>query len=256
MAALSGFDTATVTATVTTPITGGATLATLVLPARAVAAGFDLSASDLDGAASPAITLSVGDAANLTRFAAADTIAQAGGTSELRPASSAWWRYPAGGSVLVQCVTPPGSGIAGTVVLTGYYYPGADVADVVRVTLRGLGVLAEGETPRAEDAAIALEALADVHETVRGKGLAARLDLAWSLALLPLFAVRPYAAMAGNLLADTFGASAQRAATMAARAAEGERELRRQTRKATSGEPVNLEPYDPPPFQLDYGVLA
>lgn len=256
MAALSGFDTATVTATVTAPITGGATLASLVLPARAVAAGFDLSASDLDSAASPAITLSVGDAANTTRFAAADTVARAGGTSEIRPASAAWWRYPAGGTVLVQCAAPPSSGASGTVVLSAYYYPGADLADVVRTTLRALGVLAEGETPRFEDAGIVQEALAEVHEVLRGKGLANRLDMAWPLALLPMFAVRPYAAMAGNLVADTFGVSGQKAATLAARAAEGERELRRQTRKQTSGEPVNLEPYDPPPFELDYGVLA
>ena len=250
--ALAGFDTLTATAAVTTPFVAGQTLLTLAVPARTVVAALDLTATNLDAGAVPTLTLDVGDAADVDRFVAASTVARAGGTVEARPDVTGWWRYGAADAVLVRVNADAATDAAGSLTLTAYVYPGADVSQVVRQTLQGLGVVAEGETPRAEDASIALEALADVHEALRGKGLANRQDLAWPLALLPLFAVRPYAAMAGNLLADTFGVSAQRAQRLAARAVEGEREMRRQTRKPTSGEPVSLEPYRPA-APLDYG---
>ena len=118
-------------------------------------------------------------------------------------------------------------------------------------------MLAEGETSRAEDASLANEALAEVHEMLRGKSLANRRDLAWPLALVPMFAFRPYAALAANLLADTFGVSAQRAQRLAARAAAAEKEMRVHTQTRTSGDPVTLEPYhELPTHILDYGVLG
>lgn len=243
MAALVGFDKFTTTVAVATPFIAGQTLLTLALPSRSVVAALDLTASDLDAGAVPTITLDVGDAADADRFIAATTIAQNGGLLEYRPLGSGWWRYGAADNLLVRGNTGASVDAAGEITLTAYTYPGADVSYVVKLTLQGLGVLAEGETPRAEDAAIALEALAEVHETLRGKQLANRQDLAWPLALLPMFATRPYAAMAGNLLADTFGVSAQRAARMAQRAAEAEREMRRQTYVKYDGQPINLEPY-------------
>lgn len=250
--ALAGFDTITATGAVTAPFVAGQVLLSLPVPARTVVAALDLTTSDLDTNAAPTITLNVGDTADVDRFLAASTVARAGGVVEVRPAASAWWRYGAADSVTVRVGTDAATDAAGSVTLTAYVYPGEDTAQVVRQTLRGLGVLAEGETPRSEDAAIALEAIYDVHEMLRGKGIANRQDLAWPVGLIPLFAVRPYAAMAGNLLAETFSVSARRAQRLAARAVDGEREIRRQTRKAYSGEPVDLEPHGEG-VTLDYG---
>lgn len=241
--ALAGFDTLTATAAVTAPFTAGQTILTLAVPARTVVAALDLTATDLDTNAAPTVTLNVGDVADVDRFVAASTIARTGGTLEARPAASAWWRYGDASNVVVQIGTDAATAATGSVTLLAYVYPGADVTYLVRLTLQALGVLAEGETPRFDDAAIINEALAEVHEMLRGRGLANRQDLAWPLALVPMFAARPYAALAANMVADTFGVSAQRAQRLAARAVEGEREIRRQTRKAYSGEPVNLEPY-------------
>ena len=243
MAALVGFDTWDEVATVATPITLASTLLTLPLPAGTTVAGIDMDVSDLDTHATPLIALDIGDAADLDRFVAEDEEAQGGGLLEYRPVNTAWYRYSAATSLLVTVAIAPATGAAGAVAVTVYGYPSVDRGVLARQTLQGLGVLAEGETARAEDAALALEALADVHETMRGKRIAARQDLAWTLAAVPLFASRPYSAMAGNLLADTFGLSAQRAARMAQRAAEAEREMRRQTTKRSSGDPVSLEPY-------------
>ena len=243
MAALVGFNTWTASATVSTPILLGATLLTVPVPAGTAIGGIDFTVSDLDTNAAPLIALDVGDIADADRFVAASTAARAGGTVEFRPAATAWYRYNAAANVLVTVQAAPATGAAGSIAATIYGYPAVDRAVLVRQTLQLIGELAEGETPRAEDAAIALEALADVHETLRGKGIANRQDMAWPLTAVPLFAARSYAAMAGNLLADTFGLSMQRAQRVAARAVEGEREIRRQTRKPYSGEPVNMEPY-------------
>lgn len=253
MAALIGFDAYTASATVSTPITLAATLLTVAVPAGTAIGGLDLTVSDLDTNATPLVALDVGDAVDADRFVAAATTGRAGGTLECRPAATAWYRYNAASSVVVTVQTAPATGASGTIAATLYGYPSVDRAVLVRQTLQLLGVVAEGETPRAEDAAIALEALADAHEMLRGKNLARRQDLAWPLAAVPLFGARAYAAMAGNLLADTFGVSAQRAQRLAARAVEGERELRRQTRTPTAGGPVSLEPYRSGTTD-DYGV--
>lgn len=257
MAALLGFDTWDESATVTTPITLGATLLTVSLPARITVAGIDLSVSDIDTNATPLVLLDIGDADDADRFVAADTSGQGGGDLEYRPVNTAWYRYSAAADLLVAVNTAPATGAAGAIAATIYGYPSADVSALTRQTLQGLGVLAEGETARAEDASLALEALRDVHEMLRGKGIANRQDLAWTLSAVPLFAVRPYVMLAANLCADTFGVSAQRAQRLAARAAEGEREMRRQTRKASSGDPVTLEPYlEDDTATISTGVLA
>lgn len=257
MAALLGFDTWDESATVATPITLGATLLTIALPARITIGGIDLSVSDIDTNATPLVKLDIGDADDDNRFVAADTTGQGGGDLEYRPLNTAWYRYSAAASVLVTVNTAPATGASGAIAATIYGYPSADVSTLTRQSLQVLGVLAEGETARAEDASLALEALRDVHEMLRGKGIANRQDLAWTLSVVPLFAARPYAAMAANLLADTFGVSAQRAQRLAARAAEAEREMRRQTRKPSSGDPVTLEPYEEDDTAtLNTGVLA
>lgn len=243
MAALEGFDLISGTATVTTPFSAGATLLSVSVPARTVVAALDLTATDLDSNAAPTITLNVGDAVDLDRYLAASTVARAGGTVEYRPASSAWWRYNAASAVTVRVGTDAATDAAGSVSLTLYTYPGVDLADVVKATLQRLGVLGESEIPRAGDDQITREALAEVHEMMRGRTLTTRQDLTWPLELIPVFALRAYAGMAANLLADAFQLPAARIPILAQRAAEGERELRRMTRKPYSGEPVSLDPY-------------
>lgn len=253
MAALVGFDTLTATAAVTAPFSAGATLLSLSVPARTVVAALDLTVTDLDSNASPAITLNVGDVADIDRYVAASTLAQAGGTLEVRPAAAAWWRYGSADAVTVQVGTDAATDASGSVTLLAYVYPGADITYLIKLTLQQLGVLAEAETPRSDDAALVTEALAETHEMLRGKGIANKQDMAWPLAAVPMFAARSYAMIAGNLLADTFGVSAQRAQRMAIRAVEGEREIRRQTRIPYSGEPVDLEPYRTA-IATDYGT--
>lgn len=256
MAALEGFDLITGTATVTTPFAAGATLLSVSVPARTVVAALDLTATDLDSNASPAITLNVGDAADVDRYVAASTVARAGGTVENRPASSAWWRYTAADAVTVRVGTDAATDAAGTVSMTLYTYPGADLSDVVKATLQRLGVLGESETPRAGDDQITREALAEVHEMMRGRLLTTKQDLTWPLELIPMFALRAYAGMAANLLADAFQIPASRVPILAQRAAQGEMELRRMTRKPYSGEPVSLDPYGEFNFSTDYGVTT
>jgi hypothetical protein len=256
MAALVGFDSFVGSAVLTPPYLLASTLASVVLPVRTTVGGIDIDVDDLDSNAAPTIALNVGDVTDVDRFVALDTTARAGGLLEYRPAATTWFRYPLGGTVNVTVGTVAATAVAGSIGITIYGYPSVDVSDIARATLQRMGVLAEGETPRFDDNAVTLEALAEVHEMLRGRRLANKQDLAWPLAAVPLFALRPYAAIAANMLADTFGLSAQRIQLMAQRAAEGERELRRQTQVPYSGKPVSLEPYrDPATFVLDYGEL-
>lgn len=257
MTALVGFDGFVASAAVTLPINLGATLVSVPIPAKVTVGGIDVSVGDLDGSIAPAIRLDVGDAIDADRFVSQSLAARDGGLLEYRPVSAAYYRYNAASAVAVTVQTAPATGVAGTIAITVYGYPSIDLTDAVRLTLQGLGVLAEGETPRAADAAAATEALEEVHQMLRGKGIANRQDLAWPVTLIPQFAARPYARLAGNLLADTFQLPAQRVAIMAQRAVEAEREIRRQTYTKYDGSPVTLEPYrDDPPYFLDKGVLA
>lgn len=257
MAALRGFDGFTASASVTLPITLGAVLASVALPAKVAVGGIDVDVGDLDANTTPLIRLDVGDINDVDRFVAASPAARDGGLLEYRPASAAYYRYNLAANVRVTVQTAPATGVAGTIGVTVYGYPSADISDAVRLTLQGLGVLAEGQTARAQDDALAREAIDEVHQMLRGKGLANRQDMEWPVTAIPLFAVRPYARLAGNLLADVFGVPAQRAAIMAQRAAEAEREIRRQTYVKYDGSPVNMEPYrEDPPYFLEEGVLA
>ena len=257
MAALVGFDTWIGSAAVTLPITVAASLVSVALPAQAVVAGIDLDVSDLDANAVPLVRLNVGDTADADRFIVASTIARTGGMVEYRPLNSVWYRYTAAASVAATVHEAPVTGVAGAIAMTVYGYLAVDRAVLIRQTLQRLGVVAEGEAPRAEDAALALEALRDAHEMLRGKNLANRQDCAWTLEVVPFFVARPYVALGASLLADTFGLSAQRVQRLEVQAVQAEREIRRQTYKRTSGEPVSLEPYrEPDPFTLDLDVLA
>lgn len=262
MAALLGLRAWDGDATVLTPITLGAQLLSVAIPAGTTIAGIDIDVSDLDSAASPLILLDIGDAVDQDRIAAAQDIAQSGGLLEVRPLPAEWYRYNVASAVLVTVQTAPATGAGGAIAATIYGYPSVDVAVLVRRTLQQLGVVAEGETPRAEDASLALEALADVHEMCIGKRIAKFPgknldDLVWPLSSVPSFAARAYAALAGDLLADTFSLSSARKTALAARASAGEKELRRQTRTPSDGEAVSLEPYTTPdPAILDYSVFS
>lgn len=257
MPALRGFDTFVAAASLAPPYNAGATLLSVALPAKATVGGIDLSVGDLDSNTAPTIGLDVGDVNLAPRFLLDDKTARDGGEAEYRPTSTLYYRYNNTANVLVTVNTGAATGAAGTIAATVYAYPSLDISDAQRMVLQVLGVLAEGETPRAADAALARGALEEIHEQLRFKRLANRQDLAWPVTLIPVFAGRPYARMAANLLADTFGLSAQRSQIVAQRAAEAEREMRRQTQLKSIGGPVTLEPYqEPPPFFLDEGVLA
>lgn len=257
MVALTGFDSFVASAALAPPYALAATLLSVSLPAKLAVGGIDLDVDDLDGAAVPLMTLDIGDAADAERFVAGSAAAQDGGLLEYRPENTNWHRYNIATPLLVSVGAAPGTGVAGAIAATVYGYLSLDISDVQRMVLQVLGVLAEGETPRAQDAMLALEAISEVHEQLRFKSLANRQDMAWPVTLIPVFAGRAYARLAANLLADTFGVSAQRAQMLAARAAEGEREMRRQTQVKTTGAPVSLEPYQTPPdFYLDLGVLV
>jgi hypothetical protein len=257
MATLAGFDTSTASAVVPTPITAGQTLLSVSLPARLTLAGFDMDVSDLDSSAVPTLALHVGDLIDEDRFVASDTTARAGGLLEYRPDPGAWYRYNAPDTLRVRVATSAATSKAGAVGITLYWFPSHDISTVVRLTLQSLGVLAEGETARYEDAALAQEAINEVHERARGLNCAARQDMAWTTAAIPLFAARPYAVMAADLLADTFGLSMQRAQRLSARAAEAVKELRRHTMTPSAGKPVSLELYqDEETTVLDVSVLG
>jgi len=256
MAAPKGFDAIVGSAAVTAPFVAGDVLLSVPVPARTVVAALDLSAGALDSGGVPLLTLDVGDDALTTRFVAGTTVAQAGGKLEVRPVTAGWWRYSQASAVTVRVGADAAVDASGALALTLYTYPGVDVTTAITQTLSRLGVLAEGETPRAEYANEAEQALAEVHEMMRGRGLASRQDMAWPLALIPVFAVRAYASMAANLLAETFALPMPRKQLMAQRAAEAERELRRMTRVAYDGEPVDLEPYEPKAKAADYGIFA
>lgn len=257
MVALLGFDTFVGAAEVLPPLSLSQVLIGVTLPAKVTVGGIDIDSGDLDGAAAPTLALDVGDAADLDRFVAASMDAAVGQMLEYRPRPASYYRYNLATSVTATVRALPTTALPGTIAMTVYGYQSLDLSDAKRMVLQAMVVLAEGETPRAQDAALAEEALLEVHETLRGKGLANRYDLTWPVTLIPAFAGRPYARMAGNLLADTFGLPAQRAQWLAQRAAEAEREMRRQTQVKTTGQPVSLEPYQAPPsFVLDLGVLG
>lgn len=253
MAAPEGFDIITGTASVTLPITLGATLLSVAVPARWTVGGVDLIASDMDGGT--ALTLDVGDAADADRYIAASIVGQTGDTAEYRAAT--YYRYGAVSAVTVKVKTAPASPAAGAVSLNLYGYLSADYSVVRKNVLRELGVLAEGQPSLAEDDALVREAMDEVHDTLRGKGLANRYDMEWTVDTLPLFASRLYAVMAAWRLCDVYGVPARRVQSLAAKAAEAEREMRRQTYRRSAGGPVSLEPYiEDEAFVLDYGTLT
>ncbi len=257
MAAPEGFDILTGTASVPLPITLGATLLSVAVPARWTVGAVDLIASAMDSNATPLLTLDVGDAADQDRYIAASIAGQADGTEEYRPAGTSYYRYGAAGAVLVKVQAAPATGVAGAVSVNLYGYPSADYSVVRKNVLRELGVLAEGQPSLAEDDALVREAMEEVHETLRGRQLANRQEMAWTIDTLPMFASRPYTVMAAWRLCDVYSVPARRVQSLAAKAGEAEREMRRQTYKRSAGGPVSLEPYrEDDAFVLDYGVLV
>lgn len=254
---LYGFDTFEEVADATGTHSPGDVLLSITIPARTTIGGLDLSVGILDTDAAPTITLDIGDADDADRFVADDESGQTGELLEWRPAPSTWYRYNVETALRITVGTGAATSANEGLSLVVYGYPSVDFSALSRLTLQTMGVLAEGETSRFEDASLAQEALREVHEMLRGKRLSYRQDLAWPLAYVPIFAARSYAIMAGDLLADTFGLSAQRAQRLNARAQEALREMARQTSIRSLGGPVTLEPYQElPPHILDYGVLG
>lgn len=243
MASLAGFDIRTASAAIAVAPTVGATYCSITMPARSVVGAVEVLSDQLDVATPGAITFAVGDALDPDRLASDVLVARLAGTETLEIEPEAFHRYGTATAVRLECTAEATTFAAGAVTLTLYSYQAADWATLRAMVLREMGVLAEGETPRAEDDRLVRDALAEVHEMLRGKGLASRQDLEWPVELVPLFAARPYANLAARLLAATYGLPAARIPLIEARATEAEREMRRQTRKPTAGGPVSLEPY-------------
>jgi hypothetical protein len=243
VAAPAGFDIRTASASVSAAPTVGATYCSITMPARSVIGVVEVLSDQLDSATAGTITFDAGDAADADRYAADVVVAREAGTETVEIEPEDFHRYSTATAVRLTCTAAATTFAAGAITLTLYGYQAADWATLRAMVLRELGVLAEGETARAADDVLVRDALAEVHETLRGKGLANRQDLEWPVELVPLFAARPYAVMGARLLAPTFGLPAARIPLIEARANEAEREMRRQTRTPTAGGPVSLEPY-------------
>ena len=236
MAALAGFETFTATHTLSGALALGNLICPITVPEGYVVGGLDLEATDLDTNAAPTIMLTVGDPADTDRLLAANNVGQAGGTVEDRPANTAWYRYAAATVVSVRVSTGPATGAtSGTVTLTLYTYPATTRADAQAMVLHELGVLPEGQAARAADALQAAIALQEQHDENTVLGLGAREDLEWPITYIPRWAVRRVVCQAAYRLAGVYGATGPRLQRLATNAVQGERELRRQVRKATAG---------------------
>lgn len=238
MAALTGFDVITVTEELSGPFVLGQILTSLGVVPRLVVAGFDITVTSLDSNGAPAVVLEIGDGVDTDRFLSGSTIAQAGGTVEGRPVSAAWYRYTTLDTVDVRVATAPATSLNGTVALSLYTYASTDYAALRRMVLQELRVLAAGDEVRAEDAEIVDAALSEVHENLAYKTMRARGDLAWPLALVPMFAARSYALMTAQRLGPVYQINPQMGMELAQRALGADHELRRMTRAAHDGEPV------------------
>lgn len=237
MAALLGFDVLETTEELYAPVALGQLIAGVAVPAGYAVAGLDLVTSDLDEGTG--LRLTVGDPVDTARLLAASAIGVDGGTAEARPAATGWYRYDAAVTVSARASVAPTTGAAsGSVTLRLYSYPAVDLATARAMVLEELGVLREGGTPRAADVVQADRALAEEHAEMRGLGLGNRQDLAWPLELLPRWAARHVAVSAAARLLGVYGIPMQRRQMLMAQAQQAEREMRRQTRKATSGSAV------------------
>lgn len=237
MAALLGFDVLETTEELYAPVALGQLIAGVAVPAGYAVAALDLVSTDLDTGSW--LIFEVGDPANTARLLAGTTIGTTGGTEEVRPATTGWYRYDTAKTVSVRVKSAPFSGVAaGSVTLRLYTYPSVDQATSRAMVLEELGVLREGGTPRAADIVQADRALAEEHAEMRGLGLGNRQDLSWPLELLPRWAARHVAMGAAARLLGTYGVSLQRRQMIMAQAQQAEREMRRQTRTATAGNPV------------------
>lgn len=242
MAALQGFDVLAASEAISAPPTLGQLIAGVHVPAGYAVGGLDLTVGALDPGGT--MTLSVGDPDDTDRLLPADAVGQDGGTVESRPASHTWHRYAADTTVSVRCAAAPAAVVAsGSIVLTLYTYPAAELETVHYTVLEELGVLREGGTPRAADLVQAVRAVREEYDTLRGLGLGRRQDLAWPPGLIPTWAVRPVAVRAAARLLGIYGIPLQRRQVILAMASQGERDLRRQCRTPTTYEPVKAVMY-------------
>jgi hypothetical protein len=237
VAALVGFDVLGATEELTGAVTLGQLIAGVSVPAGFAVAALDLTATDLDEGT--ALRLTVGDPDDTDRLLAAVDVGVDGGTVESRPVAGIWYRYASAKTVSVRVSTAPTTGVtSGTVTLTLYTYPCVVMETASYMVLEELGVLREGGTPRAADKQQADRALTEEYDEMRGLGLGARQDLAWPIDLIPTWAVRRVAVRAAARLLGVYGIPMPRRQMLMAQAQQAEREMRRQVRTATSGDPV------------------
>lgn len=237
MAALEGFTVVSGGISLLAPLTLAQVPLSLPVPPRCVVAGADLTTTVLDTNAVPTLVLEVGDGNDPVRYLTS-TIGQTGGTVEARPASSAWWRYNTTDAVDVLVGVAPATGAVGTIGLTLYTYMASDYAALRRMVLQDLMVLASGEELSADDGELVDGALSEVHEELRfrafGEGsLAKRGDLEWPLWLVPDFAARSYARLAGEKLMTVYALNEADRARVERNARLAEQSLARQTRLPT-----------------------
>ncbi len=244
----AGLESTTKTVSVSPAYSGGDVLVSVRLPANAAVWGLDLVTEQLDEDGTPTLLLDVGDTLDDDRFLAADDVAQAGGTVEVRLEQDDFHRYSNATDVEVTVNTVGATDVAGEITLTVYWYYARPLTTVTDNVLRELGVLAAGETATAEDARTAREALEEVHQVFRQTKsaqltLAQKGDLEWPLALVPQFAARAYATAAALRLADDFGVSDAAINRLSARQARHMIEFRESVAEKTTGEPVEAEFY-------------
>jgi hypothetical protein len=103
-----------VTLSATDLVTGNIVEA-FVVPAGFTVTGILAVASDMDSGT--ALTLSVGDAANGTRFLNASTIGQAGSTTSTLATTGVLFAYTTDTKILVTCTLQGASSVAGTLDL-------------------------------------------------------------------------------------------------------------------------------------------
>lgn len=95
----------------------GNTVGAFVVPKGFVVTGIIAVSSDMDSGGSPALTLSVGDAASGTRYLSAATIGQGGTSTQTLASTGLMFENTADTEILVTVTLQPATAAAGTLVL-------------------------------------------------------------------------------------------------------------------------------------------
>jgi hypothetical protein len=94
----------------------GNTIGAFMVPAGFTVVGIIAVATDMDSG-TPALTLSVGDAASGTRYLNASTIGQAGTTTQTLATTGLLFKNTADTEILITVTLQPATAVAGTVAL-------------------------------------------------------------------------------------------------------------------------------------------